>query len=125
MVSLWNRHKDDSDREGSRTREDQGSVGQYHEPQYREPDERTRLLPRDNPAYLSPDDPAVSCTLDYTSNEQTQAKNNIPLIDLVNTRSPPIISGASELFEASLLFSSCLVSSGGRFCSSPSSSARQ
>ncbi|KAE8150315.1 hypothetical protein BDV25DRAFT_129661 [Aspergillus avenaceus] len=57
-MALWNTKKDDSDREESQTRDEEGSSRQYRD--QREPDERTRLLPRDNPAYLSPDDPAVS-----------------------------------------------------------------
>ncbi|RHZ66335.1 uncharacterized protein CDV56_103848 [Aspergillus thermomutatus] len=54
MVSLWRRN-DDSEREEQGREGDDGSRGQYHEA-----DERTRLLPRENQAYLSPDDPAVS-----------------------------------------------------------------
>ncbi|RAK91661.1 integral membrane protein [Aspergillus costaricaensis CBS 115574] len=53
MVSLKFRRSDESDRTGQqRDRED--------ERRHDEPDERTRLLPREPPAYLSPDDPAVS-----------------------------------------------------------------
>ncbi|XRM39815.1 hypothetical protein ABZX51_003152 [Aspergillus tubingensis] len=53
MVSLKFRRSDESDRTGEqRDRED--------ERRHDEPDERTRLLPREPPAYLSPDDPAVS-----------------------------------------------------------------
>ncbi|PYH36780.1 uncharacterized protein BO87DRAFT_329877 [Aspergillus neoniger CBS 115656] len=53
MVSLKFRRSDESDRTGEqRDRED--------ERRHVEPDERTRLLPREPPAYLSPDDPAVS-----------------------------------------------------------------
>ena len=53
MVSLKFRRGDESDRTGEqRDRED--------ERRHDEPDERTRLLPREPPAYLSPDDPAVS-----------------------------------------------------------------
>lgn len=54
MVSLWNKKKDGGERESQQDHEDNQS--RYHQ----EADERTRLLPRDNPAYLSPDDPAVS-----------------------------------------------------------------
>ncbi|EAW08426.1 uncharacterized protein ACLA_031590 [Aspergillus clavatus NRRL 1] len=51
MVSFWQRN-DDSERD---------ELGDNHSrEQYHEADERTRLLPRDNQAYLSPDDPAVS-----------------------------------------------------------------
>ncbi|GAT27280.1 integral membrane protein [Aspergillus luchuensis] len=53
MVSLKFRRSEESDRTGEqRDRED--------ERRHDEPDERTRLLPREPPAYLSPDDPAVS-----------------------------------------------------------------
>ncbi|BAE55826.1 mitochondrial integral membrane protein [Aspergillus flavus] len=60
MVALWNKKKDDPDREESQTRDEESSSRNHREPQYREPDERTRLLPRDHAAYLRPDDPAVS-----------------------------------------------------------------
>lgn len=51
MVNLFQRSGHDSREEESRDGEEQG--------QYRDADERTRLLPRDNEHYLSPDDPAV------------------------------------------------------------------
>ncbi|PWY95737.1 hypothetical protein BO94DRAFT_530479 [Aspergillus sclerotioniger CBS 115572] len=53
MVSFKFRRGDDADRNGEQ---------REHEEDRRpeEPDERTRLLPREPPAYLSPDDPAVS-----------------------------------------------------------------
>lgn len=60
MVALWNKKKDDPDREESQTRDEESSSRNHRELQYREPDERTRLLPRDHAAYLRPDDPAVS-----------------------------------------------------------------
>ncbi|PYH99998.1 hypothetical protein BO71DRAFT_446237 [Aspergillus ellipticus CBS 707.79] len=53
MVSFKFRRNDEPDREdGPREHEEEPGQG--------EPDERSRLLPRDPPAYLSPDDPAVS-----------------------------------------------------------------
>lgn len=55
MVSLWNKKKDGGERESQQDHEEDNQ-SRYHQ----EADERTRLLPRDNPAYLSPDDPAVS-----------------------------------------------------------------
>ncbi|PKX89665.1 uncharacterized protein P174DRAFT_454682 [Aspergillus novofumigatus IBT 16806] len=54
MVSLW-RSNDNPEREEQGRDEDDRSRGQYQEA-----DERTRLLPRENQGYLSPDDPAVS-----------------------------------------------------------------
>ncbi|GFF89341.1 uncharacterized protein C23C11.06c [Aspergillus lentulus] len=54
MVSLW-RSNDNSEREEQGRDGDDRSRGQYQEA-----DERTRLLPRENQGYLSPDDPAVS-----------------------------------------------------------------
>ncbi|KAL2849125.1 hypothetical protein BJY01DRAFT_148971 [Aspergillus pseudoustus] len=48
MVSLFQRHKNDN----------RGGESEDHE--QHPPDERTRLLPRENDGYLSPDDPAVS-----------------------------------------------------------------
>ncbi|KAE8353024.1 hypothetical protein BDV28DRAFT_133990 [Aspergillus coremiiformis] len=56
MTSLWKKKKDDPDREESHPRDEEGSTRHSH----REPDERTRLLPRENPVYLRPDDPQVS-----------------------------------------------------------------
>ena len=55
MVSLWNKKKVGGERETQQDREEDNQ-SRYHQ----EADERTRLLPRDNPAHLSPDDPAVS-----------------------------------------------------------------
>lgn len=55
MVSLWNKKKDGAERE-SQPDHEEDNQSRYHQ----EADERTRLLPRDNSAYLSPDDPAVS-----------------------------------------------------------------
>ncbi|KAE8387676.1 hypothetical protein BDV23DRAFT_121912 [Aspergillus alliaceus] len=61
MVALWNKKKDGPEREESQTPDEEGGSARYsREQHYREPDERTRLLPRENPAYLRPDDPAVS-----------------------------------------------------------------
>lgn len=66
MVSLWNRKKDHGDEDGPENREESSTP-------VREPDERTRLiprepvpvreLPRETQGYLSPDDPAVSIAL--------------------------------------------------------------
>ncbi|KAL4884357.1 hypothetical protein BJY04DRAFT_7110 [Aspergillus karnatakaensis] len=52
MVSLFQRAGHDRREEETRDGE--------HQEQYQGADERTRLLPRDNEPYLSPDDPAVS-----------------------------------------------------------------
>ncbi|GES59715.1 integral membrane protein [Aspergillus terreus] len=61
MSPFWRRN-DGSDRQpppdqGQNSHEDRRSTSTRHQD---EPDERTRLLPRENPGYLSPDDPAVS-----------------------------------------------------------------
>lgn len=66
MVSLWGSKKDDQGRaeNGDHAQQD----NDRHSPardygrrsQEPEPDERTRLLPREGNGYLSPDDPAVS-----------------------------------------------------------------
>lgn len=55
MVSLWNKKKDGGERESQQDHEEENQ-SRHHQ----EADERTRLLPRDNAAYLSPDNPAVS-----------------------------------------------------------------
>lgn len=66
MVSLWHKKKDNPEGGDQPAREEDDHQSsrsrQYREP-YRDPDERTRLLPRDNAAYLNPDDPAVSLNL--------------------------------------------------------------
>lgn len=60
MVSIWGKKKDNGERESQRDHEESSPSTIRHEP---EPDERSRLLPRENHAYLSPDDPAVSIPL--------------------------------------------------------------
>lgn len=68
MVSLWGSKKDGQGRaeNGEHAREEndhQSPARDYgRRSQEPEPDERTRLLPRDGNGYLSPDDPAVSIT---------------------------------------------------------------
>lgn len=58
MVSLWGTKKNNGGQEDQQDHEedDQQPVTRHQQVA----DERTRLLPRDNQAYLSPDDPAVS-----------------------------------------------------------------
>lgn len=63
MVSLWTSKKKAEDGEdGDSGGNSSAAVQQQHGrgSQYREPDERTRLLPPQNEHYLSPDDPAVT-----------------------------------------------------------------
>lgn len=69
MVSMWGSKKDDQDDDPPRSFEDDRSSSrrELHNGT-RDPDERTRLLPRNHSpqrsdGYLDPDDPAVS-TLD-------------------------------------------------------------
>jgi pimeloyl-ACP methyl ester carboxylesterase len=57
MVSLWGKRNDNGEREGQQDHEEDEQPATR---QQQEVDERTRLLPRDNQPYLSPDDPAVS-----------------------------------------------------------------
>jgi len=110
MVSLWGKKNDNGDREEQQDHEEEQPVTGHQQ----EADERTRLLPRDNHAYLSPDDPAVSI---------------IPLFDERHSsdpaRSPRITSGAYASYEDYQLYSSQLASSGGRSSSCPSSSTRR
>ncbi|KAA8643576.1 hypothetical protein EYZ11_003194 [Aspergillus tanneri] len=59
MVLFWHRKNDQP--EGREPPNHEDDDHQSFRPRvHHEPDERTRLLPRDNVAYLSPDDPAVS-----------------------------------------------------------------
>jgi len=57
MVSLWGKRNDNGEREDQQDHEEDEQPATR---QQQEVDERTRLLPRDNQPYLSPDDPAVS-----------------------------------------------------------------
>ncbi len=79
MVSLWGSSKDDNNPNGSgsvtpREGEEAQSQSQSQRPasgSRRDPDERTRLLPRRPPppnsdGYLDPDDPAVSANPYYS-----------------------------------------------------------
>lgn len=61
MVSLWGSKKGGEDGEGTASVGNSSSQQQHtQDGSYREPDERTRLLPPQNEHYLSPDDPAVT-----------------------------------------------------------------
>lgn len=92
MVSIWGKKKDNGDRESQQDHEESNAIVR-HEPirREREPDERSRLLPRENHAYLSPDDPAVSID-SFLLLQKTK-------LTLPNIRSLRIISGASEPYE--------------------------
>ncbi|KAI9931541.1 hypothetical protein ASPWEDRAFT_25587 [Aspergillus wentii DTO 134E9] len=57
MVSLWGRRNGNAERAEDQEHEDDDQTERIRRPV--EPDERSRLLPRD-PTWLSPDDPAVS-----------------------------------------------------------------
>lgn len=111
MVSLWGRNNDNGGREEQQDHEEDEQPVTRHQ---QEADERTRLLPRDNQAYLSPDDPAVS----------TSPLFNEYLADSLH-RSPRITSGAFELYEDSQPYFSPSASSGGRSSSCLSSSIHQ
>jgi hypothetical protein len=90
MVNLFQRQKHDN----------RGVEGEDHEQQ--PANERTRLLPRENDGYLSPDDPAV-CAQFFSSVKPC----------LTQHRSRPTTSGASEPYGASPRPSSPSASSGG------------
>lgn len=62
MVSLWgSKNGEEEEHEnGDTQQESEGSRPNTRQPDRRDPDERTRLLPPRRDGYLDPDDPAVS-----------------------------------------------------------------
>ena len=63
MVSLWgSKNGEEEEHEnGDTQQESEGSRPNTRQPDRRDPDERSRLLPPRRDGYLDPDDPAVSC----------------------------------------------------------------
>lgn len=90
MVSLWGKNNDNGNREDQQDHEDEQPVTR----QQQEADERTRLLPRDNQAYLSPDDPAVSIIPDnnVVRRVSTDLLIGLPIQHLGHTSPTRIIS---------------------------------
>lgn len=67
MVSLWGSKKDEEDetpQNGDHDEAEGSRPTSGRQPDRRDPDERTRLLPPRNDGYLDPDDPAVRLLVD-------------------------------------------------------------